>query len=80
MDFVKIVYGKLDAGETIISFFYFSKAYDCLDHSILISNLYQYGGRGIPLDCFKSYLSERKQNVSVNSVDSTVLSLSHGVP
>ena len=33
-----------------------------------------------PLEWFKSYLSERKQYVSVNSVDSTVLSLSHGVP
>ena len=65
MDFVKSVYEKLDSGETVISFFLdFSKAFDCLDHSILISKLFQYGVRGIPLEWFKSYLSGRKQYVS----------------
>ena len=81
INFVKTVYEKPDSGETVISFFLdFSKAFDCLDHSILISKLFQYGVRGIPLEWFKSYLSGRKQYVSVNSVNSTVLSLSHGVP
>ena len=52
----------LDKGETPISVFLdLSKAFDTLDHSILLSKLEYYGIRNNALKLFKNYLSNRKQ-------------------
>ena len=57
MDFVKLVYEKLDFEDMVISFFLdFSKAFDCLDRSIFMSKLIQYWVRSIPKDWFKTYI------------------------
>ena len=44
----------------------FAKAFDTVNHKILINKLEYYGIRGKPLEWFKSYLSNRKQCVSIN--------------
>ena len=42
------------------------KAFDTVNHEILLSKLNYYGFRGIINDWFKSYLHERKQRVCIN--------------
>ena len=56
------------------------KAFDTVNHQILLKKLEHYGVRGISLDWFKSYLSNRKQYVSVNGNTSETLEVTCGVP
>ena len=58
----------------------FSKAFDMVDHSILLKKLEHYGIRGLALKWLESYLSDRKQFVSINGTDSETLVMDYGVP
>ena len=58
----------------------FLKAFLTVNHEILLTKLEHYGIRGIVLDWFKSYLSDRKQYVSVNGSNSSCLNVNCGVP
>ena len=57
-----------------------SKAFDTLDHSILIDKLEFYGVKGVALDLFKNYLTNRKQYVEFQDAQSDMLNISTGVP
>ena len=46
------------------------KAFDTVDHQILLAKLSHYEIRGVLNDWFKSYLSNRSQYVSINGYDS----------
>jgi hypothetical protein len=52
-------------------FFYLSKAYDILDHKILLFKLDTYGIRGSVNQWFKTYLCNRRQYVEVKYMDNT---------
>ena len=56
-----------------------SKAFDTLDHHILLTKLNFYGKGGLALDWFSSYLTGKKQYVEVDGVKSCLLPLSTGV-
>ena len=57
------------------------KAFDTVDHSILIKKLKLYGVKGNNLSWFQSYLSNRKQYISYNSNKCTNFqSITYGVP
>ena len=57
-----------------------SKAFDCLNHELLIAKLATYGFSESSLQFLYSYLSERKQKTRVNNSFSTEGILETGVP
>ena len=72
---------SLDHGDLVIGVFLdLKKAFDTVDHRILLKKLYAYGIRGYILKWFESYLTGRSQYVAYNGVESKVLSIICGVP
>ena len=75
------LYNALDSGKFAYAVFIdLEKAFDTVDHSILLGKLEHYGIRGIPLNLIKSYLSNRSQFASVSGANSLKSIMKHGVP
>ena len=55
-------------------------AFDIVSHSILLNKMEHYGIRGIALDWFTSYLSNRMQYISIDGLISEYRHMSCGVP
>ena len=58
----------------------FQKAFDTVNHNILLKKLHHYGIRGITNDWFKSYLNNRTQQTKVNDSISEKIKITYGVP
>ena len=56
---------------TIRVFIDLSKAFDTVNHEILLAKLHHYGVRGTSLKWFESYLSDREQFVNYNGYSSS---------
>ena len=57
-----------------------TKAFDTVDHQILLSKLSAYGLSGNSLQRFRSYITDRKQRSSCGNEMSNELPVTHGVP
>ena len=55
------------------------KAFDTVDHDLLLAKLYLYGICGTPYDWLFSYLSNRSQSVSIGNTTSSSAVISCGV-
>jgi retron-type reverse transcriptase len=57
-----------------------SKAFDSINHKILLSKLEHYGLRGSVYSWFRSYLSNRYQYTEIKGQSSLVRNITAGVP
>ena len=57
-----------------------SKAFDTVNHKILLKKLTYFGIKGVYLDWFNSYLRNRKQFIFYNDKNSSMLDITCGVP
>ncbi len=57
-----------------------SKAFDIVDHEILLNKLNHYGIRGTTVNWFKHYLHDQQQFTVANHESSTLRPVNYGVP
>ena len=81
IELVDKIANAVERNETTVGIFLdLSKAFDTINHDILLYKLEYYGFRGVTLDWFKSYLSNRKQFVRYQMHDSNHKIINCGVP
>ena len=81
LSFMDTVTDAVDANKIVAGLFIdLSKAFDTINHDILIKKLHNYGVRGIALQLLSNYLSNRMQCVTFNGCTSDFLSITCGVP
>ena len=57
---------------SLVYFFYFPKAFDPVDHNILLQKFDFCGIKGVTYNWFEDYLRERKQYVTCNAITSNM--------
>ena len=81
VDAINYVINSLDNGNYTIGLFLdIQKAFDSIDHKILLDKLYAYGIRGVCNKLFESYLSNRLQYTTSNNLKSSYASIKQGIP
>ena len=76
----KILQAKENGEYTVGVFLDLAKAFDTVNHEILLRKLENYGIRGIVLEWFTNYLTNRKQIVKYKFEKSERLTIKCGVP
>ena len=75
------IYKAMDEKESLGAVFIdLSKAFDTVPHKLLLKKLEHYGIRGNALNLIESYLSDRKQFVSLSGIRSSMKDIKIGVP
>ena len=81
IEFLDYVYSALDKKQSPVAVYLdFSKPFDTVNHEIFMSKLQHKCIRGVMVSWFKSYLSNRKQYVSVKNFSSSMSNITLGVP
>ena len=76
-----LINGAFERKETACSIFlHFAKAFDTVNHKILITKLDYYGIRGPVLNWLQSYLTNRKQCVQLGYHQTVIELVKHSVP
>jgi dsDNA-binding SOS-regulon protein len=71
--FIESIQEALDSGLYVIGLFFdLSKAYDVIDHDILLDKLDSHGIRGVPNMWFRSYLLNQCQFVEIKDTEGSV--------
>jgi hypothetical protein len=65
---------------TVLCLLDLKKAFDLVNHNLLLTKLSKYGIRGLPLQWLGSYLDNRSQRTRVNNILSDARPISAGVP
>ena len=74
-------YSSIDNNKANFALFLdLKKAFDTVDHEILISKLAKYGITGIENNWFKSYLTNRSQYCSIDGQVSDIMEIDCGIP
>ena len=75
------IYSALNDSLSVLSIFIdFAKAFDTVNHKILLDKMYHYGIRGPIHSWFKDYLTNRNQTTVFKGVNSTSSTITLGVP
>ena len=81
IELVEKLTASIDSKKVTVGVFIdLKKAFDTIDHSVLLQKLEYYGIRGLPHAWLSSYLENRKQYVCVNNVNSDLLKVTYGDP
>ena len=81
LEVIETIISKMDTNKITLGIFLdLSKAFDTLDHEILITKLKYYGMKGLSNELLQNYLPDRKQFVSFENCNSDLLSIETGVP
>lgn len=81
LEFIDKIFNHLDNDKIPLAIFIdLSKAFDTIDHDILLFKLQYYGIRSNSLKWFSSYLSDRKQYTLFNDTSSPLVCNTVGVP
>ena len=82
LEFINKIISYMDSGNTPIAMYLdLSKAFDTIDHNILLHKLNYYGIENNNLSLFKSYLQNRQQYVELqNQYSSQYIPINIGIP
>ena len=81
LDLIEEITTSIDNHNVTVGVFIdLKKAFDTIDHSILLKKLEIYGIRGIAANWLNSYLSDRKQFVQYSDVNSNDMAIKCGIP
>ena len=81
INLTEYIYDNLNNRKTVVNVLVdLRRAFDTVNHGVLIDKLFNFGVRGLPLRWFSSYLLNREQFVRINFKDSMSKTINIGVP
>ena len=79
--FCEYIRNETDQNNNVCAIFMdLAKAFNTVNHKILLSKLKQYGVRGLANEVIRDYLTNRKQYVPANGVSSLLKNINIGIP